>query len=746
MVTEQWEQREDGAGYNKPWEIYFEAAEQIANIAFSSGAAPNQVPTLVRDYFRALAGDVRNDMATRSVNSASARTSVAARACRQALQTKDVVKVEAYRAAASLLKEAGDTWVTAPSATLSAVYLSGQTIWSDIVKKAQAAATSAFDNRAQPGEISDLFGGFLNRFMVVARTRRKVEGLPWGATKKIVAGVMLRGYISTDPVKAAAYTAAALMLEAVPSGDIAEFPVSPPAGSEPRQAAAPAAAAAAAAAAAETAAAELSPKVGSNAPSACVNTLSTPPTASTPTSGTRDTVASMAKGCDPSLSTEAASSDHASTSPPVSEEQNPNTTTTININNNNNTLLASAATMSSLTGVIRTRWTKQWYSRSGSVNNPTLVAQPTTSSEFPRCMDTVKTRSSSSDRHDVPEDASIVPGAAPAVAVEAVGVASGVTATPAPFSADQGTGAVGCSSSGQPASKDATETKAEEGIDGPNVVDILAPAAPEAVVGEGLDVGCGIYMPSPDASGPGDSVFPMVEGSNTETGEKKKAAGDGGGGGNSPCDEEERKKARSECPVVEGSITETGETRKAAGDGGGGENSPCDERERKKARSECPVVEGSNAETGEKRKAAGDGGGGGNSPCDERERKKARSECPVVEGSNAETGEKRKAAGDGGGGGNSPCDERERKKARSECPVVEGSNAGTGEKRKAAGDEGGGGNSPCDERERKKARSECPVVEGSNAGAGEKRKAAVNEGGGENSPCDEGERKKARSE
>ena len=88
----------------------------------------------MRDYFRALAGDVRNDMATRSVNSASARTSVAARACRQALQTKDVVKVEAYRAAASLLKEAGDTWVTAPSATLSAVYLSGQTIWSDIVK------------------------------------------------------------------------------------------------------------------------------------------------------------------------------------------------------------------------------------------------------------------------------------------------------------------------------------------------------------------------------------------------------------------------------------------------------------------------------------------------------------------------------------------------------------------------------------------------------------------------------------
>ena len=27
MVTEQWEQREDGAGYNKPWEIYFEVCD-----------------------------------------------------------------------------------------------------------------------------------------------------------------------------------------------------------------------------------------------------------------------------------------------------------------------------------------------------------------------------------------------------------------------------------------------------------------------------------------------------------------------------------------------------------------------------------------------------------------------------------------------------------------------------------------------------------------------------------------------
>ena len=499
--------------------------------------------------------------------------------------------------------------------------------------------------------------------MVVARTRRKVEGLPWGATKKIVAGVMLRGYISTDPVKAAAYTAAALMLEAVPSGDIAEFPVSPPAGSEPRQAAAPAAAAAAAAAAAETAAAELSPKVGSNAPSACVNTLSTPPTASTPTSGTRDTVASMAKGCDPSLSTEAASSDHASTSPPVSEEQNPNTTTTININNNNNTLLASAATMSSLTGVIRTRWTKQWYSRSGSVNNPTLVAQPTTSSEFPRCMDTVKTRSSSSDRHDVPEDASIVPGAAPAVAVEAVGVASGVTATPAPFSADQGTGAVGCSSSGQPASKDATETKAEEGIDGPNVVDILAPAAPEAVVGEGLDVGCGIYMPSPDASGPGDSVL-FGTGPNVPVASEAVAAAVAAAAA-----------AAARSPAAAGAGVGAAGATVAAPPGTASE--PC-----KMAAAAEPAATVRAATAAEA------------------------ASSPMVEGSNTETGEKKKAAGDGGGGGNSPCDEEERKKARSECPVVEGSNAGAGEKRKAAVNEGGGENSPCDEGERKKARSE----------------------------------------
>ena len=472
-----------------------------------------------------------------------------------------------------------------------------------VPQNAQAAARAAFDNRTQPSEISDLFGGFFNRFMVVVRTRRKVEGLSWGATKKSVAGVMLRGYISTDPVRAAAYTAAALMLEAVPSGDIAESPIPPPY-SVPRQVVAPAAAAAA------TPAAELAPIIGPNGPSDCVNTLSTPPAAATLISGTRNTVASTTKGHCLNTLTETTSPDHPGTSPTAFGENKFN-------NNNINTTTTkpvSLAMMPPPTGINRTRWAKQRYSRSGSGNDPTK-GRPTTPSGLPRSMDTVGVGSSSSGIYDVPGGASIVPGVAPTTAAGAARVASGVAANPAPFSADQGAGAVGCcSSSGQHTSEDALETEAAaDGIDWYGVMNILVPTAPNAATGEALDVDSSIYNSSPETLGSGNSVLlgigidpdvPVAsETAAAATPSPVVAAARMGAAGVAMAASPDSAlkpnvlvataaEARASTaagaassPVAEGRNTGTGKRRRATGDEGGTENPRCDGGARKKARS-----------------------------------------------------------------------------------------------------------------------------------------------------------------
>lgn len=89
-----------------------QAAVDAASITIKVAAQPREVPTLAGNYFRVMAGTVRSYMAEKGMSCAAARKKVSAGMLRRGGVCKDAVKMVAYRAAASLLAEVDDAWVT----------------------------------------------------------------------------------------------------------------------------------------------------------------------------------------------------------------------------------------------------------------------------------------------------------------------------------------------------------------------------------------------------------------------------------------------------------------------------------------------------------------------------------------------------------------------------------------------------------------------------------------------------------
>ena len=105
-----------------------QGAEEVARI--TRNRILDQVHSLVRDYYEKLASTVRQYMTNKGMGCAAARASVAASTLQWGVDPKRMVKSHACRAAATLLMEAGDEWVTTREATkLSRGLIGGDALW-----------------------------------------------------------------------------------------------------------------------------------------------------------------------------------------------------------------------------------------------------------------------------------------------------------------------------------------------------------------------------------------------------------------------------------------------------------------------------------------------------------------------------------------------------------------------------------------------------------------------------------------
>lgn len=105
-----------------------QAAEEVARI--TRNRIVGQVPSLVRDYYGKLASTVRRYMTTKGMGCAAARASVAASTLQCGVDPRRMVRSHACRAAATLLMEAGDEWMTTSETTkLSRGLIGGEVLW-----------------------------------------------------------------------------------------------------------------------------------------------------------------------------------------------------------------------------------------------------------------------------------------------------------------------------------------------------------------------------------------------------------------------------------------------------------------------------------------------------------------------------------------------------------------------------------------------------------------------------------------
>lgn len=97
---------------------------------------------------------------------------------------------------------------TAPSLVLRIAQLSPQ--------PAHAAATAAVAKRYKPDQIPMLFGVYFTKFMAAVSDRTASSTQTWGVTRDLVVAELFTGRLPSDPIRAAAYTAAALLVEVIP--------------------------------------------------------------------------------------------------------------------------------------------------------------------------------------------------------------------------------------------------------------------------------------------------------------------------------------------------------------------------------------------------------------------------------------------------------------------------------------------------------------------------------------------------